>query len=115
FLFFPVFSWPTLPAVYVSLRIYRYAFRCTSSLHFERIRNAVQDLAVLKTSDPDPSLPSRVWGHTVRFGVGYIDHVVTDIDAAWAAELLPLSEVLPVLIEDLNAHISPVSNKKSPL
>src|SRR5262245_36823274 len=103
------------PAVYVSLRIYRYTLCCTGSFHFERIRNAVQDLAVFKTSDPDPSLPSRMWGHTVRFRVGHINHVITDVDAAWAAKLLPFSEVIPVLIKNLDAHVSSVGNKKPSL
>jgi hypothetical protein len=118
FLFFDVFyqlSRTDFPTVHVALRIHRHALRCTGSLHFKRVRNAVQDLAVFNASDPDPSLPARVWGHSVGFGVGHIDHVVPDVDAAWATELLLLSEILPVLIEDLDAHVSPVGNKESSL
>src|SRR5262245_5126242 len=103
------------PTVYVSLVIHSYALRRTGPFHLERIRNAVQDLAVCKTSNPDSSLPPWVWGHTVRLGVGDIDHVTADVDAARAAKLLPFTEIIPVLIEDLNPHVSPVGNKELPL
>ena len=56
-----------------------------------------------------------MWGHAVGFGIGHIDDVVPDVDAARAAELPPLSEVFSLLVEDLDAHIPPVGNKDSSL
>src|SRR4030095_8386249 len=41
-------SWADLGAVHVALRIHRYALRSTCSLHFERVRNTVQDLTVFE-------------------------------------------------------------------
>src|SRR4029450_2533577 len=103
------------PAVHIALRIHGHTLGCTGSLHFERVRNAVQHFAIFNIAYPDPSLPARMWRHTVGFGVGYINHVVADVDATWATELLPLAEVVSILIEDLDSHVAPVGNKESPL
>jgi hypothetical protein len=102
-------------AIYVALRIHRYTFRCTGSFHFERVRNTVQDLAVFDAADPDSSFPSRMWSHSVGFGVGDIDHFVPNVDTARATELLPFAKVLSILVENLDAHVAPVGNKEPSL
>ena len=84
-------------AVHVALGINRQTLCRASSLHFEWVGDAIEDLAVFEAADTNPSLPSRVWNHTVGFRVGHIDHVAPDVDAAWATELLPLAEVRPTV------------------
>src|SRR4030095_9183121 len=102
------------PAVHIALRIHGHTLGCTGSLYFKRVRKAVQPFAIFNATDTYPSLPARMWRHTVGFGVGYINHVVADVDAAWATELLPLAEVVSILIEDLDSHVASVGNKESP-
>src|SRR6266702_2248012 len=102
-------------AVDVAFRIDGHSLRRARPLHFERVGNTVQDVAVFEASDPDASLPSRVRCNPVGFGVGHIDHVVAQGHAARATELLPFRDERAVLVEDLDAHVSTVGDKEPPL
>ena len=51
-------------------------------------------------------------GHRARLGVGDIEDIVlADEDAARPAELLPLVDEFPLLVEDLNPIVTPVRHE----
>src|SRR6267143_3486079 len=63
-------------------------------------------------ADPDPLLPAGVV-RAPRFRIGDIDGVVArDVDPARPAELLPLIDEAPVLIEDLDSVVRAVADKQ---
>src|SRR5258708_19745782 len=70
--------------------------------------NIGRDLAVLGAADADALLEAGIQ-LLAGLRVGDIDHVVlVDGDAARTAELSPLGEEFPVLIQDFDAPIPPV-------
>src|SRR5438309_3938201 len=70
-----------------------------------------RDLAVLGAPDVDASLESRIL-LGIRLRIGHVDVVfLIDVDAAGAAELLPLIEEAAVLIEDLDSAVPAVAHK----
>jgi hypothetical protein len=67
--------------------------------------------SVLRAADPDPFLNPGLSGPTIR--VGHVDGVVLrDVNAARAAELLPLIDECSVLIEDLDAIVVAVADEQ---
>src|SRR5882672_7641025 len=99
--------------VHIALGIHRQTLRRAGSLQLERVGDAINDLAILQASDANASLPSGMGreGKSVRFRVGDIDHVATQIDAARTAELQPFGDEAAVLIEDLDAHVPPIGDE----
>ena len=77
------------------------------------IRNEGLHRAVFGASDADPAFPAGMTSH-VRFGVGDVqDVVLVDIEAAGTAELRPLVEKLPILVENLDAVVGAVADKQT--
>src|SRR5256885_5459259 len=75
------------------------------------VLDEIFDRAVFRAADPDPLLPARVV-RAPRFRIGDIDAVVArDVDPAGPAELLPLIDEAPVLIEDLDSVVRAVADK----
>ena len=80
-----------------------------------RVGDEGGDLAVARAPDADAALPARV-ALGVGLGIGAVEHVVlVDVDAAQTAELLPLLEELPVLVEDLQAVVGAVGDEQPAL
>src|SRR6185436_9429668 len=93
-------------AVDVARRIRGDAFRRARARGlFDGVGNERRHRAVLGAADPDASLPAvMVLGHGFRLGICDIDVVVpVDENSARPAELRPLIEEFPVLVEDLDA------------
>lgn len=80
-------------AIDVTLRVHCQAFAAAGSLQFQRILNAVKNFSVFDSSDANPSLPSGMRRHAIRFGMRHVDQIVSDVNAAGATELLPFSEI----------------------
>src|SRR5215510_6673111 len=73
------------------------------------------DLAVSGASDAN-SRPDTGVVFRVRLGIRYVNDVVAiDEDPAWPAELLPLGDEIPLLIEDLDAFVAAVADEDPPL
>jgi hypothetical protein len=71
--------------------------------------------AGLRAADPDAFLRAVLIGPP-RFRIGNVDGVVPrDVDAARTAELFPLDEKLPVLVEDLDAVVDAVADEDASL
>src|SRR5262249_10134132 len=68
-------------------------------------------------ADPNGTLPPRIVPVTLligRLGVGHIqDILLVDIDSAGPAELLPFSEEIAFLIENLDAVVTAVGHEKT--
>src|SRR5262245_64594068 len=79
------------------------------------IRNERVHLAVLRASDADAARAARIVAvalNALRLRVDHEDPIVlVDEDSAGAAELLPLVEELPVLIEYLDAIVRTVGHE----
>src|SRR3989475_9516071 len=83
---------PDFAAEDIAHRVYGNAFGGAGALHLLRIGNAVEDFAGLELADADASEPAGVRGDAVGFGVGDVDEAVAQVDAARAAELVPLGD-----------------------
>src|ERR1043166_2034673 len=84
-------------------------------LRLRRVGNQPPERAVPGAPDPDPALPVAVRGrHPPRFGVGNVNRVAPDVDAARPAELAPHREGLPILVEDLDPVVAPVPDEEPP-
>src|SRR6266446_4464836 len=92
----------------------RAAFLLHKPAQIHRACIAGSDFAVLGAADADALLEAGIQ-LLAGLRVGDIDHVVlVDGDAARAAELSPLGEEFPVLIEDLDAAIGAVGDEQPP-
>src|SRR6202034_2045666 len=74
--------------------------------------NECCDFAVLDAADADALLERRI-GLFVRLRVAHINDVVADVDAARPPKLLPFGEEFTVLIENLDAVVSPVGDEQA--
>src|SRR5262249_49491335 len=73
--------------------------------------------AVLGAADADAALPAVVIaGDGFGFGIRDVDDVILiDVNSARPAELLPLVDEFPVLVEDLNSIVVPVADEEPAL
>src|SRR6267143_4261450 len=106
---------PDFPAEDIAHRVHGNAFGGAGALHLLRIWNAVEDFAGFELADADAAEPAGVRGDAVGFGVGDVDEAVAQVDAARAAELLPLGDEAAVLLEDLDAVVAAVGDEEPPL
>src|SRR5215475_13019711 len=81
---------------------------------FDRIRYQGGYRSVARLANANAALPTVViFGDGFRFRIGDVDNIaLVDVDAARAAELRPLVEIIAVLIEDLDAIVIAVTDKK---
>src|SRR5579883_1241014 len=117
-------------AVHIPLRVRRDAFRIARNrprLVENAVRRPIRDKRnhrpVLRAADAESAIVARVEtvsslfsfrSHRLRFRIGRVQIVFfVDEDPAWAAELFPLGEKLPVLIENLDAIVAPVGDEKA--
>src|SRR5262249_21396936 len=88
---------------------------CSAGL-VRRVRNKRSDRAVTDASDPDAAFPVFMRRRNrPRLGIGDIDDVVlVDEDAARPAELVPLVDEVPLLVENLDAVVAAVAEEEAP-
>src|SRR6266550_5462035 len=101
----------------VALRVGRDAFRGTGRVDLlHRVGNERRHLAGPRIAEANAALPADVAaGGDFGFGIGHIDHVIPDVDAARPAELLPVGDVVALLVEDLDAVVVAVGDEQAPL
>ena len=109
---FPQIIGVVFRSVHVPPRVGRHAFSGRRGFVLRSGNgNEHLDAAVSGAADPNALLKPGV--HLlVRLRVGYIDRVAcVNENAARAAELLPLVQEFPVLVEDLNATVTAVADE----
>src|SRR5688572_2298696 len=113
-------SWANFCSVNIAPGIHRNAFRRAGAGARPRVGiwvgvwNEGCDLAVLGAADPYSPLPSWIPSRA-RLRVSGVQDIVSDVQPADSAELLPLLEKLSILIEDLNSIVISIGDEESPL
>src|ERR1051326_9273583 len=99
----------------IALGICSHAFGCARTRRFlYRIGNEILDRSILRAADSNATLPAVViLRNGFRFGIGGIEHIVfIDEETAWPAELFPLLQELPILVEDFDSIVVPVTDEQ---
>src|SRR5262249_45777212 len=103
-------------SVNVPFGIRSYAFRGARPGRFlDRIRNEIPERSIFGTADANTALPAVVTaGDGLGLRIRDVDHVIlVDINTARPAELFPLFDEVPVLIEDLDTVVVTIADEQS--